>query len=130
MRRNVFSGSPYESKIGFSRAVRVGRHLTVAGTAPIAPDGSAAFPGDLYRQTLRCLEIIGDAITDAGLSMQDVVRTRVMLRKIDGWEEAGRAHGEFFAGINPACTFVQVSGFVDPDWLVEIEADCIASTES
>jgi enamine deaminase RidA (YjgF/YER057c/UK114 family) len=126
MRTHVSSGSPLEPEIGFSRAVRVGHLLAVAGTAPIAPDGAVAAPGDVYGQTRRCLEIIATAISDAGLGMGDVIRTRIMLTDIRAWRDAARAHGEVFAGIKPACTFVEVSRFIDPDWLVEIEADCVA----
>lgn len=126
MRINVSSGSPLEPEIGFSRAVRMGRFLAVAGTAPIAADGSVAAPGDIYGQTRRCLEIVAAAVSDAGLGMSDVVRTRVMLTDIRSWREAARAHGEVFAGIRPACTFMEVSGFIDPGWLVEVEADCVA----
>lgn len=126
MRTNVSSGSPLEPEIGFSRAVRIGNLLAVAGTAPIAPDGSVAAPGDVYGQTRRCLEIIAAAVSDAGLGMGDVIRTRIMLTDIRAWQDAARAHGEVFAGIKPACTFVEVSGFIDPGWLVEVEADCVA----
>jgi len=126
MRQYISSGSPLEPRIGFSRAVRVGQFLAVAGTAPIAPDGGVAAPGDVYGQTKRCLEIVAQAIADAGLTLHSVVRTRVMLTDISRWEEAARAHGELFAGIKPACTFVEVKGFIDREWLVELEADCIA----
>jgi len=125
MRQLVSSGSPLEPRIGFSRAVRVASIVAVAGTAPIAPDGGVASPGDVYGQTKRCLEIILQAIADAGLGPQSVVRTRVMLTDIARWEEAARAHGEIFSEIRPACTFVQVSGFINQEWLVELEADCV-----
>jgi enamine deaminase RidA (YjgF/YER057c/UK114 family) len=126
MRKLVSSGSPYEPQIGFSRAVRVGPFVAVSGTAPIGPDGSVAAPGDLYGQTKRCLEIIAQAIAEAGLTLDDVIRTRVMLTDISRWKEAARAHGEFFSAVRPASTFVEVKGFIDRGWLVEIEADCIA----
>jgi enamine deaminase RidA (YjgF/YER057c/UK114 family) len=122
----ISSGSPFERPIGFSRAVRVGHLIFVAGTAPIAADGTTACPGDVYGQTLRCLEIIASAIKEAGGSPSDVVRTRVMLTDISRWEEAGRAHGEYFSKIRPACTFVEVKGFIRSDWLVELEADCVS----
>ena len=128
MRKLVSSGSPFEPRIGFSRVVRVGPIVAVSGTAPIAADGSVAAPGDLYGQTRRCLEIIARAIAEAGLGLKDVVRTRVMLTDISRWEEAARAHGEVFSGVKPACTFVQVSRLIDPGWLVEIEADCVADS--
>jgi enamine deaminase RidA (YjgF/YER057c/UK114 family) len=128
MRTLVSSGSPLEPQIGFSRAVRVGNQLAVAGTAPIASDGSVAAPGDVYGQTRRCLDIIATAISDAGLDMEDVIRTRIMLTDIESWREAARAHGESFARIMPACTFVEVVRFIDPAWLVEVEADCVICT--
>lgn len=112
-------------QIGFSRAVRKGNLIAVAGTAPILPDGSTAHPGDIYLQTQRCLEIIKQAIEAAGGNLSDVVRTRIMLTDISRWEQAGKAHAELFSKIKPACTFVEVKGFVNPEWLVEIEADCL-----
>lgn len=126
MRKLITSGSPLEPAIGFSRAVRVGPFLAVAGTAPIAADGGVACPGSVHGQTRRCLEIVAEAVAQAGLSMDQVVRTRVMLTDIGRWQEAARAHGEVFGQVRPACTFVQVAGFIDPGWLVEVEADCIA----
>ena len=126
MRKLVSSGSPFEPRIGFSRAVRVGRMVAVSGTAPIAPDGAVAAPGDLYGQTTRCLEIIAQAIAKAGLGLDSVIRTRVMLTDISRWEEAARAHGEVFGAIKPASTFVEVKGLINREWLVEIEADCVA----
>lgn len=89
-----------------------------------------AAPRDVYGQTKRCLEIIAQAIADAGLSLQSVVRTRVMLTDITCWEDAARAHGEVFAAIKPACTFVEVKGLINPDWLVELEADCVADEDA
>jgi enamine deaminase RidA (YjgF/YER057c/UK114 family) len=130
MRKNVSSGSPLEPRIGFSRAVRVGQHLAVAGTAPIAVDGGVAAPGDVYGQTKRCLEIVAAAICDAGFTLDSVVRTRVMLTDISRWEEAARAHGEVFSKIRPACTFVEVKGFINREWLVELEADCISHADA
>ncbi len=124
-RVTVSSGSPMEPVIGFARAVRVGNHISVAGTAPIAPQGDVACPGDVYGQTRRCIEIVRKAIEDAGGRLENVVRTRILLVDIDDWKEASRAHGEAFAPIRPACTVMQVSRFVDPGWLVEIEADAI-----
>lgn len=129
-RRLVSSGSPFEPRIGFSRAVRVGHIVAVSGTAPIARDGSVASPGDVYGQTKRCLEIIAQAIADAGASLGAVIRTRVMLTDISQWEAAARAHGEFFAEIRPASTFVEVRGFINREWLVEVEADCVADTDA
>jgi len=125
MRKLISSGSPYEPQIGFSRAVRVGNIVAVSGTAPIAPDGGVAAPGDMYGQTKRCLEIIAEAIAKAGLGLDSVVRTRVMLTDMSRWEEAARAHGEVFGAVRPASTFVEVKGLVRREWLVEIEADCV-----
>jgi enamine deaminase RidA (YjgF/YER057c/UK114 family) len=130
MRTLISSGSPLEPLIGFSRAVRVGNLLAVAGTAPIASDGSVAAPDDIYGQTRRCLEIAAVAINDAGMSLDDVIRTRIMLTDIETWRDAARAHGEYFGAIKPACTFVQVARFIDPGWLVEVEADCVAQGAS
>jgi enamine deaminase RidA (YjgF/YER057c/UK114 family) len=126
MRKLVSSGSPFEPRIGFSRAVRVGQIVAVSGTAPIAPEGGVACPGDVYGQTRRCLEIVAKAVTDSGLSLDAVVRTRILLTDISRWEAAARAHGEFFAAIRPANTFVEVNGFINREWLVEVEADCVA----
>lgn len=123
MRQLVSSGSPLEPVIGFSRAVRTGPWIAVAGTAPIGPDGAAAHPGDVYAQTRLCLEIMLRAIEAAGGTAAAVVRTRIMLVDAETWREAARAHGEVFAAIRPACTFVEVGRFIDPAWLVETEAD-------
>jgi len=125
MRVNISSGSPLETEIGFSRAVRAGPFVSVAGTAPIGTDGSTVAIGDVYSQTRRCIEIAVHAVVEAGAAKEDIVRTRVMLVDIAHWREAARAHGEAFAAIRPACTFMEVSGFIDPDRLVEIEFDCV-----
>jgi len=124
-RQLISSGSPFEPTIGFSRAVRAGNLIAVSGTAPIAPGGGTAYPGNLYGQTRTCLDIIKAAVEKAGGRLEDVVRTRIMLTDIDHWREAARAHGEFFGDIRPACTFVEVSRFIDADWLVEMEADAV-----
>jgi len=123
--RLVSSGSPLEPEIGFSRAVRSGPYVCVAGTAPIAQGGSTTAPGDVYAQSVRCLDIAEQALRDAGASLADVVRTRVMLTDIGRWREAARAHGQRFAEIRPATTFIEVSRFNDPAWLVEFEIDAI-----
>jgi enamine deaminase RidA (YjgF/YER057c/UK114 family) len=125
-RLNVSSGSAYEKPIGFSRAVKIGNFISVSGTAPIREDGNTAFPGDLYRQTICCIEIIKKAIEDAGGKLDNIIRTRLFLKNIAEWEKAAQAHGEFFAKIRPACTFVEIKGLIKDDWLVEMEADCIA----
>jgi enamine deaminase RidA (YjgF/YER057c/UK114 family) len=124
-RRRVSSGSAYEGTIGFSRAVRIGPWIAVGGTAPIASDGSVAHPGDVYAQTRRCLEIALAAIVSAGGTADSVIRTRVMLVDIARWEDAARAHGEVFGALRPASTFVEVSRFIDPGWLVEVELDAV-----
>lgn len=124
-RKLISSGAVYELEIGFSRAVRVGSHISVSGTAPIAPGGGVASPGDMYGQTRRCLEIIQKAIEDAGGKLEHVVRTRIYLKDMSRWEEAGRAHGEFFKETRPASTMIQIVQAIDPEWLVEIEADAI-----
>ena len=129
MRKLIASGSPFEPQIGFSRAVRVGNVVAVSGTAPIAPGGGVAAPGDMYGQTKRCLEIIAEAIAKAGLTLDSVIRTRVMLTDMSRWREAAKAHGEVFGRVRPASTFVEVKGLVDKAWLVEIEADCIVEKE-
>ncbi|MDO9411828.1 MAG: RidA family protein [Pseudolabrys sp.] len=126
-RQLVSSGAIFEEQIGFSRAVRAGAHIAVSGTAPIAPGGGVACPGDLYGQTLRCLAIIEKAINDAGGKREHIIRTRVYLKEMINWQEAGRAHGEFFKGIRPASTMIQIVQAIDPGWLVEIEADAIVA---
>jgi enamine deaminase RidA (YjgF/YER057c/UK114 family) len=123
-RRRVASGSPYEPVIGFSRAIVAGNHVSVSGTAPIMPDGGEP-PSDAYGQTKRCLEIIVEALREAGASASDVVRTRTYLVDAGDWEEVGRAHGEVFGDVRPASTMVVVTGFLDPRWRVELEADAI-----
>jgi enamine deaminase RidA (YjgF/YER057c/UK114 family) len=123
-RRTIASGSPYEPIIGFSRAVVDGRHVAVSGTAPIMPDGDPS-PADAYGQARRVLEIILAALAEAGAGPADVVRTRTYLTRAEDWREVGRAHGEVFADVRPANTVVVVTGFVDPAWLVEMEADAI-----
>jgi enamine deaminase RidA (YjgF/YER057c/UK114 family) len=123
-RRLVSSGSPFEPTIGFSRAVRDGRHVFVAGTCAVMPDGADPSP-DAYGQARRCLEIIVTALAEAGARPEHVVRTRTFLLDADDWEDVGRAHGEVFAAVRPASTMIVVSGFLDPRWIVEIEADAL-----
>jgi enamine deaminase RidA (YjgF/YER057c/UK114 family) len=125
MRKLVSSGSPYEPKIGISRAVRAGPIVTVAGTAPIGSDGRTAGKGDPAAQARRCFEIIADALERAGASLGQVVRTRILLTRIDDWHVVAAVHAEFFRDIRPVNTIMQVSRFIDPDWLVEIEADAV-----
>jgi len=125
MRKLISSGSPYEPKVGISRAVRVGSIVTVAGTAPLGPDGCTVGRGDAAAQARRCLEIIATALNGAGASMEQVVRTRILLTRIADWEAVAAVHGEFFRDIRPANTIMQVSRFIDPEWLIEIEADAV-----
>ncbi len=121
----VSSGSYLEPVIGFSRAVRVGDVVVVGGTAPIRPEGGTAAVGDAYGQTKRCLEIVEKALQDAGSRLEHVTRTRIILTDISLWKHAARAHAEAFGSIRPVTTLMQVSAFVDPEWLVEIEAEAI-----
>ena len=125
MHRRISSGSPYEPRVGISRAVRAGPIVTVAGTAPLGPDGRTVGRGDAGAQARRCLEIIAAALESAGASLQHVVRTRILLTRMDDWEAVAAVHGEFFRDIRPANTIMEISRFIDPDWLVEIEADAV-----
>lgn len=124
-RQNISSGSYLEPQIGFSRAVRIGNAVAIGGTAPIAAGGGTDCIGDVYGQTKRCLEIALTALTDAGGSATDVIRTRIILTDIKIFADAARAHAEVFTDIRPVTTVMEVSAFVDPDWLVEIELDAI-----
>ncbi|MEM6253537.1 MAG: RidA family protein [Cyanobacteria bacterium P01_D01_bin.156] len=126
MRKLVSSGSHLEGPIGFSRACRVGNIISVSGTAPIK-NGETAYVGDVYGQTKYCLELSIRAIEEAGGTSNDIIRTRIMLTDISRWEDAAKAHGELFSEIRPACTFVEVSRFIDSAWLVETEVDCVLS---
>jgi enamine deaminase RidA (YjgF/YER057c/UK114 family) len=124
-RHRISSGSPYEPRIGISRVVRSGRVISVCGTAPLDPDGKTVGVGNATKQTPRCLEIIQAAIEGPGGHLSDVIRTRVFLKRIEDWEKVALVHGEFFKDIRPASTLVQVVRFIDPEWLVEIEADAL-----
>ena len=128
MKKIITSNPTLEDKIGFSRACRIGDIISVSGTAPIK-NGVTAFVGDLYQQTKLCIEISTAAILEAGGNMNDVIRTRILLTDISQWEAAARAHGETFSTIKPACTFVEVKGFINNDWLVETEMDCVINTK-
>ena len=129
MRQLISSGSPYEPQIGISRAVRVGSVVAVSGTAPLGPDGQTVAVGDPAGQARRCLEIIKQALERAGASLDQVVRTRTLLTRIEDWQAVGSVHGEFFGAIRPANTVMQVSCFINPDWLVEFEADAVVESE-
>lgn len=123
-RRLVSSGSPFEPTMGFSRAVRDGRHVHVAGTCAVMPEGAPP-PSDAYGQAKRCFEIIVSALAEAGAGADDVVRTRMFIQDVNDADAVGRAHGELFADVRPASTMVVVTGFLDPRWVVEIEADAL-----
>ena len=124
-RRRVSSGSPYETVIGISRAVRAGSFIAVAGTAPLDAEGRTVGAGDAAAQARRCFEIVARALEELGAGVADVVRTRILLTRIEDWEAVARVHGEFFRDVRPANTVMQVTRFIDPDWLVEVEADAV-----
>jgi enamine deaminase RidA (YjgF/YER057c/UK114 family) len=126
MRQNVGSGSAWEAAVGYSRAVRVGDTVHVAGTTAVR-DGDVIGRGDPYTQARVALEIIAAALSECGAELADVVRTRIFVTHMSDWEAVGRAHGEVFADIRPAATMVQVGALIDPDLLVEIEADAVVS---
>jgi isochorismate pyruvate lyase len=121
--RRTYSGAPWESIVGYCRALRAGAQIYVTGTAPVADEGGVFAPGDAYAQAKRCFEIIERALRDLDADMSHVVRTRMFVTDISRWEEFGRAHGEFFGEHRPATTMVEVKGLVDPEMLIEVEAD-------
>jgi len=123
-RQLVSTGGPWEVKIGYSRAVRVGSHVSVSGSTAMTPSGLVG-KGDPYAQTIQTLKTIEAALQQAGASLADVVRTRIYMANIDQWQDVGRAHGEVFGTIRPATTMVEVKRLIDPDMLVEIEADAV-----
>jgi isochorismate pyruvate lyase len=123
--RRAFSGAPWEAQVGYCRALRAGDHIFVTGTAPVSEDGSVFAPGDGYAQATRCFEIIARALESLGADLSCIVRTRMFVTDISRWEDYGRAHREFFAAHPPATTMVEVNSLIDPDMLIEVEADAI-----
>lgn len=127
MKQKISSGSEWESKVGYSRAVKKGNHIFVSGTTSIGEDGDIVGKGDVYLQTKQCILNIEKALKKAGALLEDVVRTRTFITDMDEWEAFGKAHGEFFGQINPAATLVEISRLIHPDLIVEIEVDAVIS---
>lgn len=125
-RLNIRSGAPWEPLVGYSRAVRVGQIIAVSGTAAVGPDGQIVGEGDAYAQARRCIEVIGEALEQAGATLKDVVRTRMFVTDIDRWPEIARAHLEAFGDAPPATSMIEVTRLIDAAMLVEIEADAVA----
>lgn len=123
----VFSAAPWEAKVGYCRALRTGNLIFVTGTAPVAEGGGVHAPGDAYAQARRCFEIIQQALTQLSGSMSDVVRTRMFVTDITRWQEYGKAHAEFFRDHPPATSMIEVKGLIDPDMLIEVEADAVSA---
>lgn len=125
MRQLISNGNPMEEVVGFSRAVRVGSYISVGGTAPVDAQGNTVGVGDVFAQTTRCFEIIKAALEQAGSGLHDIVRTRVILTDIDNWKEAVEARKKYCVDARPVDTIMAVTRFVNPEWLVEIEADAV-----
>lgn len=125
--QRTFTDAPWEAKVGYCRALRAGNLAFVTGTAPVAEDGSTVAPGDAYRQTRRCLEIVEASLDRLGVRLADVVRTRMFVTDISRWEEYGRAHAEVFGATPPCTTMVEVQSLIAPDMLIEIEADAVVA---
>lgn len=125
MRKRVFTGAPWEKKVGYCRAIRAGSHVCVSGTAPVNPDGTTHAPGDAYAQMKRCLEIASNALHELGAGPEHVVRTRMFVTDVKRWPEIGRAHAEFFGDFAPVTSMVEVRALIDPEMIVEVEIDAI-----
>ena len=123
--QRAFSGAPWESRVGYCRALRAGSHIYVTGTAPIADGGDVESPGDAYAQARRCFQIIARALAELGADLSCVVRTRMFVTNIERWEEYGRAHRESFGDHPPTTSMIEISRLIDPDMLIEVEADAV-----